>query len=322
MAVAIGVIGLSAFEAHIINVTATIENALNVDTNPIAFGTVFPQEALDATFDIALSNSFLDEGKVDDVNYMIRQKPKCVRNDEADDTLPAYGLVTEDDGEFVCDDATNYHMLPLLCPFLSKHEITADGEGENDSAGINAFHGPIAGWDLAEYRHTQVLGRLAKSEGDESDTWNIDFRVPCFYGQCAQDWADFVHQNNPNAIPADYVLPNNLEHELFGCDLWVEVSDVSRTGGGSEQLCSAGDVMLVLDRSGSVAPEIDTLESAAEDFVHALNPDGGVHVGQTSFADDGSLDTELTNNHALIDTHIYRNIGQRPDQSVRGYQQG
>ena len=37
LAVAIGVVGLSAFEAHIINVTATIENALNISPDKITF---------------------------------------------------------------------------------------------------------------------------------------------------------------------------------------------------------------------------------------------------------------------------------------------
>ncbi len=46
-AVAIGVVGMSAFEAHVINVTAKIENALSVTPDEIEFGTVFPQEQLD-----------------------------------------------------------------------------------------------------------------------------------------------------------------------------------------------------------------------------------------------------------------------------------
>ena len=36
----------AAFEAHVINVTAKIENALAVNTTPIEFGTVFPEEVL------------------------------------------------------------------------------------------------------------------------------------------------------------------------------------------------------------------------------------------------------------------------------------
>ena len=69
----------AAFEAHVINVTAKIENALNVPIvkDGMQFGTVFPQEKLDKTFDVTLSQSFQDENRVDDVTYEIRQKPKC-----------------------------------------------------------------------------------------------------------------------------------------------------------------------------------------------------------------------------------------------------
>src|SRR3989344_1024246 len=67
----------AAFEAHVINVTAKIENALSVPVDPITFGTVFPQEELEKFLRIALSQSFQDEERVDDVEYIIRQKPKC-----------------------------------------------------------------------------------------------------------------------------------------------------------------------------------------------------------------------------------------------------
>ena len=49
----------AAFEAHVINVTARIENALNVPLQELTFGTVFPQEMLDREFDVSLSDSFL-----------------------------------------------------------------------------------------------------------------------------------------------------------------------------------------------------------------------------------------------------------------------
>src|SRR3990167_7426960 len=77
VAVATGVAGLSAFEAHVINVTAKIENALAVSSEAISFGTVFPQEHLEQPLEVSLSRSFLDENRVDDVDYIIRQKPKC-----------------------------------------------------------------------------------------------------------------------------------------------------------------------------------------------------------------------------------------------------
>jgi len=226
--VAVGVVGMSAYEAHIINVTAQIENALSVTPDDIMFGTVFPQESIDKSVRVALSGSFIDEERVDDINYVIRQKPKCIRTEQASQDLPMYGRVTEEGDVFVCVDDDDYDILPVLCPFLSKHEITEE-EVENDSEGINAFHGPISGWDLQDTLGTQVAGRLAKSEQDTEDVWNIDFRVPCFEGMCAQDWAAFVELNNPGAVAADYILPAELEHEMFGCDLWIEVTEVSRS---------------------------------------------------------------------------------------------
>src|SRR3990167_3363739 len=51
----------AAFEAHVINVTARIENALNVPLQELTFGTVFPQEMLDREFDVRLSDSFLEQ---------------------------------------------------------------------------------------------------------------------------------------------------------------------------------------------------------------------------------------------------------------------
>src|SRR3989344_1287052 len=75
-----GAAAFSAFEAHGINVTARIENALKVDTYAIDFGTVFPQEKLDKFFNVGLSDSFVAEDRVDDVEYFIRQKPKCAND--------------------------------------------------------------------------------------------------------------------------------------------------------------------------------------------------------------------------------------------------
>jgi len=68
----------AAFEAHVINVTAKIENALQVQTEAIEFGTVFPEEVLFKDFGVQLSDSFREEGRVDDVEYHIKQKDKPI----------------------------------------------------------------------------------------------------------------------------------------------------------------------------------------------------------------------------------------------------
>ena len=73
LGVAVAVMPLfAAFEAHVVNVTATIENALSVPISSIQYGTVFPQEHLERPLRVLLSSSFLSEQRVDNVEYFIR----------------------------------------------------------------------------------------------------------------------------------------------------------------------------------------------------------------------------------------------------------
>jgi len=118
--------------------------------------------------------------------------------------------------------------------------------------------------------------------------------VPCFGNHCAQDWSDWVASINDSVDPDDYVQPIENEHKVFGCDLWIEVTGVSLPGGlgCNEEV----DVMLVLDRSGSISSgELTTMKSAAKAFVDALSPSADTaHMGQSSFAFTGSLDLHLS----------------------------
>ncbi len=178
-------------------------------------------------------------GRVDTVSYIIRQKPKCglpVRDQAGAIIEPVsyddFGLVTEDaNGAFKCADE-GYVMLPLLCPYLSKHEMSADGDNtENDGPGIKAFHGLPGAWDLAKAMSfdSKVWGVLTSSGGDTADLWNIDLKVPCFRGFCAQDWPTFVatfSEDGANADPEAYKADPALQHAVFGCDLWLEVTNI------------------------------------------------------------------------------------------------
>jgi hypothetical protein len=144
IALAIGVVGMSAFEAHVINVTAHIENALNVATKALDFGTVFPQEFFtDKTFTVDLSSSFIAEDRVDDVNYVIKQKPKCKCDKWVDEKT-----IVEDcpEGQYApvgyatheCPEG--YTEMLSLCPFLSKTDgDPADG---NDTSHAGYFIDP------------------------------------------------------------------------------------------------------------------------------------------------------------------------------------
>ena len=73
-----GVAAVSAYEAHIVNVKAHVENALTVSGPGIDQGgewfsgnTVFPQEWLTCTVNISLSDSFQNQSRVDCVEFKL-----------------------------------------------------------------------------------------------------------------------------------------------------------------------------------------------------------------------------------------------------------
>jgi uncharacterized protein YegL len=302
----------AAFEAHVINVTARIENALSVDANHIQFGTVFPQEHLKKPLRVALSQSFVAEDRVDDVDYFIRQKPKCgitsqdgtVLDEQS--TRTGHVVVTnEEQYEVDCGvpprattTGETWGVLPSLCEYLSKE----DDQSPDNDGNLLSFHRPFVVTDRVIWNDTR--GHLAKSKQDFEDLWTIDLAVPCFGDHCAQDWAEFVHRINPQAgDPNQWVQPIANEHKIFGCDLWVEVAGISLPGFGCADKL---DLMLVLDRSGSIQPsELATLKTAAKAFVDALIPSpDGPHIGQTSFATTSTLDLHLTSDSSTIKAAI------------------
>lgn len=75
---------------------------------------------------------------------------------------------------------------------------------------------------------------------------------------------------------------------------------------GSPAPCEQPDVMLVLDRSGSInSTELAQLKTAAKDFVDDLNPTLlGAHVGFSSFSTTASLNHHLSENGASVKTAI------------------
>ncbi len=252
----------AAFEAHVVNVTATIENALTVPVKFLEYGTVFPQEKLDQFLDVRLSQSFDAQSRLDDVTYHIRQKPKCAitsNNGQSYDNTVVNGehiytgtgevVVTLGDNPATTPDVeTNFPnvtidcgptprplvtgetwgVLPSLCPYLSKHEMTTDSP-ENDT-NLNAFHEPFFvqnGTTTIDWN--EAFGKLIQSAGDLADQWKIDLRVPCFSGSCAQDWPNFIRTESGNPqIDVEKYKANPLdEHKVFGCDLWFEVNGFS-----------------------------------------------------------------------------------------------
>jgi len=266
-AVLVGASMFAAFEAHVVNVTAKIENALSVNATELDFGTVFPQENLAQPVSVALSGSFMTENRVDDVSYMIRQKPKCgwtLNNGElllglptytgevyagTADPLPPYSV--QHDGYYVvCPDpgtpvrpaGSVYAELPSLCQYISKHKEDDGQFGSPTAPGpevqVNSFHQPFVIDPNGGIDWTEAKGYLSKSfllgdnqTYDTQDNWLIDLAVPCFGGYCAQDWEDFVDliSGDPTTNGTDYTQPIANEHKVFGCDLWFEVTGVSQS---------------------------------------------------------------------------------------------
>lgn len=220
----------AAFEAHVVNVTAKIENALFVHPESVEYGTVFPQEHLLSDFFVTFSQSFSETGqtRVGKVDYVIKQKPKPrasfvaqVGVEAARDYCHGNAPVNPADP----NDPYYAKCYPNLCPYLSKESdhLPSTGPNANNDTGVPPFHDPN---DPNSWAHGKIV-KLPVIGRDSGDTWTVDLAVPCFQGQCSQDWASFVRRLNPSVTNPDaYQLPSALEHQTFGCDLWVEVTRI------------------------------------------------------------------------------------------------
>jgi len=210
-----GVVAMSAFEAHIINVTAHIENALAVDTEALDFGTVFPQEALTKNFQVKLSDSFLGQKRICEVYYEINQKPKCIVNGSNPvqhvPCVPTVGTAP------TCECPNGTTAMLSLCPFLSKlaDNTPIDNADDNPEAG-NDESAPSYYTPGGCITPGEASGELEANESDIVDTWTVDLKVPPFEGYVAQDW--------PANCPTLSGTGVNQDGTDLGCDLWVEVT--------------------------------------------------------------------------------------------------
>ena len=121
-----------------------------VAVDHIDFGTVFPGETLEESFEII----YLDEIPM---NYRIVQKIKPLP-----DVLPpsgsGYELISDYCQDYP-DDLTKCYRD--LCPFLEKVSIETEEGDTEDSASMDA--------------------------NDDSDIWTINFKVPAIFGNVSQD---------------------------------------------------------------------------------------------------------------------------------------
>lgn len=206
-----GVVGMSAYEAYVINVTAHIENALHVHPTSFNYDTVFPQEEFSGfNFYVSTSDSFSDstQDRVLSIDYVIKQKPKpkpeYVKEAGFDE---ASRWCRENNPANIGDPNDPYYVkcYPNMCSYISK---TPQNPGPGD-VGVPSFHDPLTQWATGHLHKKIKAGD--PEPGNLADSWDIDLSVPCFKGQCAQDWT------HPG-----WELPAGLESQTFGCDLWIE----------------------------------------------------------------------------------------------------
>src|SRR3989344_4481890 len=219
-----GAAAFSAFESHIINVTARIENALFVQEDAIDFGTVFPQEYLESTVRVALSDSFIEEGRVDDISYVIKQKPKvkepCRLVDAGVNTLG--GLINVAQAVELCDPHENPTPGdPYATIVVGQFEGPAWQYCE-ENLPVNAPYGLTLDDLDDEYWHYCYLplaNYLSKHEVTEDDNGEGDLDVSVDAFHSAYQWIGGVLPSSldPQFIASGYLAKSDQDTE----DSWT-----------------------------------------------------------------------------------------------------
>jgi hypothetical protein len=223
MMVLSGVAAVSAYEAHAINVTAHVENALDVNTDPIDFGIVFPEEWLIAHKSIKLSDSANaskgdSPGDLDYVEYGIFAEWKLADNE-------TYPVVTGSDNE-------SYYAWLGECLYVG---VGVSGDNVTGMYKVGpAPCGPPGAVEVQGFR-SQLNGKIL-------DELCIGIDVPVFeahYNPLTDALACVPTKpsglNEPSwVIPqylSDNVTPNPLHDPDgidLGLDLKIQVTDIVR----------------------------------------------------------------------------------------------
>jgi hypothetical protein len=78
MAVFSCIAAVSAYEGHMVDVKAHVENALMVQKAEVDFGITFPEEKVESQFLVGLSQSFRDQTRYSTVEYAMYWEPKPI----------------------------------------------------------------------------------------------------------------------------------------------------------------------------------------------------------------------------------------------------
>jgi hypothetical protein len=160
-----GVAAVSAYEGHLINIKAHVENAIAVETYEMDFGAVFPQEELQKQLTFGMSESFCDktQTRLSSISYELYYELKPLEGDAG----PPY---------------MNDYFQPLS-PFL----VLADGDPADQNDEFLPQPVPVPAPDqpvlVGRGQLTKVIPEPPDGkEGDICDVIHIDFNVPVFEG--------------------------------------------------------------------------------------------------------------------------------------------
>jgi hypothetical protein len=164
MLVATGLIAASAFEAHMVDVRAHVENACWVDPYEVNFGNItLPQETYDEYVCIGLSLSFqnTNQTRFCDVEYALFWEEKPIAGHD-----PVWPH-TE-----ICDPDGDGNFTPIW-DYIQVVAPSGDG----------LMNGPYGDWrDDAEAAGAFAWGILDKFQNDLCDSWSLKFAAPVFEG--------------------------------------------------------------------------------------------------------------------------------------------
>jgi len=178
LVIASGIMAVGAYEGHLVDVKAHVENAIGVSTYEVNMGTVFPQEVIERDIQWGLSNSFLAQNRLSSVDYSLYWELKPL----ADNAGPAY------EGEY----------YQPLNPFL---EVGGPTDVDIDDVAVKTIPAPGQAVEFASGTLYQLIPSTPR-DGNLCDYVHLSFSVPVFEGYY-------------NAITDPAVAPKNWEYGML-----------------------------------------------------------------------------------------------------------
>jgi hypothetical protein len=205
-----GVAAVSATEGHLVDIKAHVENAIGVETYDLDFGNVFPEEYVERTLTLGLSNSFSAETRVDRLSYFLYWELKPIGESGAE---PAY--------------LGDYYQP--LNPFLT---VTALDQG-TEPTGCGYYWGPNSVDTIPGVGAAVKFGDgILKRGVDECDELSFLLMAPAFGGP--DGWYNEITDPNdePGILqPEQYVIEKeeicgklmDVPHADLGINLKIQL---------------------------------------------------------------------------------------------------